>query len=52
LACLAFALPEAKTATPEELRKSMRAEVEVIGPLVKSLRMAPKMIGWRTFLIS
>jgi tripartite-type tricarboxylate transporter receptor subunit TctC len=30
-----------RTATPEELRKLMRAEVEVVGPLVKSLGMAP-----------
>ena len=30
-----------KTATPEELRKLMMAEVEVVKPLVKSLGMAP-----------
>jgi hypothetical protein len=30
-----------KTATPEELRKLMSAEVEVVGPLVKSLGMVP-----------
>ena len=30
-----------KTATPEELRELMKAEIEIIGPLVKSLGMAP-----------
>ena len=30
-----------KTATPEELRTLMRAEVEIVRPLVKSLGMAP-----------
>ena len=31
-----------KTATPEELRELLKAEVEIVGPLVKSLGMAPK----------
>jgi tripartite-type tricarboxylate transporter receptor subunit TctC len=30
-----------KTTTPEELRELMRTEIEIIGPLVKSLGMAP-----------
>jgi tripartite-type tricarboxylate transporter receptor subunit TctC len=30
-----------KTTTPEELRELMKTEIEIIGPLVKSLGMAP-----------
>jgi tripartite-type tricarboxylate transporter receptor subunit TctC len=30
-----------KTTTPEELGKLLKAEVEIVGPLVKSLGMAP-----------
>jgi hypothetical protein len=30
-----------RTATPEELRALMKAEINIVGPLVKSLGMAP-----------
>lgn len=30
-----------KTTTPEQLREVTKAEVEIVGPLVKSLGMAP-----------
>jgi tripartite-type tricarboxylate transporter receptor subunit TctC len=30
-----------RTTTPEELRSLMKTEIEIIGPLVKSLGMAP-----------